>query len=528
MSRDVRREGSSRPVSRIERAVRARPERFARPLTLLLLASCALLLFGFVMIYSASSIVALSSKDYGNNAAYFVIHQLAYAGVGLVLLLGLAKLDYHVWGVKLLPVLWVISLVLLAIVRFTSSGSDSYGATRWVSLAGFRFQPSEFAKIVIVLTGANVAQAYFEDDRVSLKQCAWLVVIGLGLPLALIFFQPDKGTTLICVATLFVMLYLSGVPGKPLLIALAVVGVIFLAYALRDDYSRQRIYTLLNPWADPLDSGYQILQGFYAFASGGMFGVGIGASRQKYSYLPFAHNDFIFAVVGEECGLVGTLGVVAGFAVIFWAGLKISRNAPDLAGRLIAAGCTSLLVIQFFVNVCGVLALLPMTGKPVPFLSYGGSSIISTLMAVGVVCSVALHSSLDETESDRRREDFSLMSRTASDQTFDGDSQVGAVTPRRARNFSSTPLPARTPRPSATPRASTPVQGRFQVFDGGAADDRRERQQELQSRARLREDSSGRRRIDLGPDAAERLRPQHTRSTNLRTHRTQRSDRRGR
>ncbi len=519
MNRSGRRDASSRQRGRIERAISGCPERFARPLTLFLVASFALFLFGLVMIYSASSIMALTSKNFNNDTTFFVSRQLKYAAIGLVILVFLAKVDYHIWGVKLLPVFWVITLVLLLIVKFTSSGSDSYGATRWISIAGFRFQPSEFAKIVIVLTGANLAHAYFEDDSIPFKKFVWLSVVGIGLPLLLILIQPDKGTTMICAATLLVMVYLSGVPGKPLVMLAGVGVVFFFAYSMKDAYSRQRILTVLNPWSDPLVTGYQIIQGFYAFAAGGIFGVGIGASRQKYSYLPFAHNDFIFAVVGEECGLVGTLGVVAGFAVIFWAGMRISRNAPDLAGRLIAAGSVSMMVIQLFVNICGVLAIMPMTGKPVPFLSYGGSSIISTLMTVGVVTSVALHSRLEETESDRRREDFSLASRGRAPRSYEDSGMVGEAVPRSAR-------PLGTPLTQSTPLTSSSARPRFQVYEGGSGNSvaqPRANHTDLQNRGRISEDAYGRRRIDLGPDAADRLRPKRNNSA-----RQRRSDRRGR
>ena len=156
------------------------------------------------------------------------------------------------------------------------------------------------------------------------------------------------------------------------MLGVGIVGV--LANSLKDDYSRARIVAVLNPWSDPTGSGYQLIQGFYAFGSGGLFGVGIGMSKQKYSYLPMAYNDFIFAVVGEELGLVGTLGLLAAFGVLAWAGFRIARYAPDMCGRLIAAGCTSLIIIQLLVNVCGVLGLIPLSGKPVPFVSYGGST----------------------------------------------------------------------------------------------------------------------------------------------------------
>ena len=165
---------------------------------------------------------------------------------------------------------------------------------------------------------------------------------------------------------------------------------------------------MLDPWSDPYNNGYQLIQGFYAFGAGGLFGVGIGMSKQKYNYLPFAHNDFIFAVIGEECGVVGTVGMLAGFAVLLWAGYRIAINAPDLAGRLVAMGCSSILVIQMLLNVCGVIGIFPLSGKPIPFVSYGGSSIMSSIMIVGLIFSVSKESRMPLSEYDERRSAWSV------------------------------------------------------------------------------------------------------------------------
>ena len=207
--------------------------------------------------------------------------------------------------------------------------------------------------------------------------------------------------------------------------------------------------------------------------------MGIGYSRQKYSYLPMAHNDFIFAVIGEECGLAGTLGLIAGFLVFLWAGLQIARHAPDLAGRLVAAGCTSIVVIQLFLNVLGVIGMFPLSGKPIPFVSYGGSSIIASLMLVGIVTSVSVHSRLPETAHDSARRSWREVGDAPG---ASGLSLVGEPTPRSARSSA----PAASSRPG------------LRVVEGGA----RGRAGSAPPRGRVTE-SGGRRRIDLGPSATE-------------------------
>ncbi|WP_417803050.1 FtsW/RodA/SpoVE family cell cycle protein, partial [Thermophilibacter provencensis] len=290
--------------------------------------------------------------------------------------------------------------------------------------------------------------------------------------------------TMVLGITIVTMGYLAGVP-KRILAAFLVLGVLgFLGLSLKDDYSRQRLLTMLNPESDPYGAGYQLLQGFYAFGSGGLFGVGIGFSKQKYSYLPMAHNDFIFAVIGEECGLVGTLGLLAGFALFAWAGFRIALHAPDLAGRLIAAGCTTLVVIQMLLNVVGVIGIFPLSGKPIPFVSYGGSSVIASLMLAGMVVSVSVHSRLPETAHDGARRSLRVTEGDAADA---GLSLVGEPLPRSARGVDAGRAP------------------RLTVMDGGARG-RAAGRGRGRPAGRVTTDARGRRRVDLGPDAAERLR----------------------
>ncbi len=473
------------------------PERFMKPRLVLIATVAVLVGFGILMVYSASSVTALTSVG---DAAYYLKRQVIYAAVGVVAAVVLARLDYHLWLGPWVNVIWVVTVAMLFLVIVAGTDNDM-GATRWIEIAGFQLQPSEFAKITVVFTAASLAQRYFERAAISWPAFVKLILVGVGLPIILILIQPDKGTTMVLGLTLLVMGYLAGVPKRYLvvLLVLGILGVLFLS--LKDDYSRRRLLAMLDPWSDPYDTGYQLIQGYYAFASGGLFGVGVGFSRQKYSYLPMAYNDFIFAIVGEECGLVGTLGVLAGFALLMWAGLKIARHAPDLAGRLMAAGCTSLVMVQLLLNVCGVLGLFPLSGKPIPFLSYGGSSIIASLMLVGLMVSVSIHSRLPETAHDDVRRSWQLEGGDAGPRAATGLTLVGEPSPRSART-------GREGRPAAAPRDSG---AGLTVVDGGSPRSRAPSGRGRDGgrgapRGRVSTDRNGRKRIDLGPSATERLR----------------------
>ena len=388
---------------RLARGLHGVPARIMVPRVVLFVSAFGLTLFGLLMIFSASSATALASEATDYDATYYFIRQLRFVAAGLAALVVLTRVDYRVWRGRLLVLAWVVTVLLLVAIFSPTAGTDAYGATRWISVAGFTLQPSEFAKVTLVLTGADLYVRLFEEGSVTPARFAALALGAVGLPLLLILLQPDKGTTGILVFTLLGMGYLAGV-NTALVIGCFAVGALGAAVlAMGDSYSRARVLTMLNPFLDPYGSGWQLVQGFYAFGSGGLTGVGIGLSRQKYSYLPMAHNDFIFAVVGEETGFVGTVGVLVAFALMIWAGMRIAEQAPDLRGRLVAAGCSILIGVQLLVNVCGVIGFFPLSGKPVPFLSYGGSSIISCLMLVGLIGSVSLRDELPETVYDRRR-----------------------------------------------------------------------------------------------------------------------------
>lgn len=471
------------------------PERFMQPRLVLLVSTAILVCFGLVMIYSASSISAMTSEDMGYNPFYYVQRQLGFAAAGVALAFIVSRIDYRAVVRNLQVPIWIVTFGMLAIIFTPIAGADAYGATRWISIGPFSFQPSEFAKITILISVSYLAQQYFIDQTIDQMEFFKKFAIAALAPLLLILAQPDKGSTLIIVGTLLVIGYLADVDRR-VLATIAVAGFIGFAFlSLKDDYSRARVVTMLNPWADYYGAGYQLAQGFYAFGSGGIFGVGFGFSRQKYSYLPMAHNDFIFAVIGEELGFIGVLGLLAVFGALVWAGFKIARYAPDLTGRLIAAGCTSMFIIQAFVNIGGVLGLLPLSGKPLPFISYGGSTIMSSILMVGLLMSVSRQSRLPETEYDRQRASWSI---AEEQDTFDAPGFAGLTMVDGGVGVGM-PLP-RSSRPKSSAQSSArPSRGVLRSRDDDAP------------QGRITTDASGRRRIDLGPSASDRLRGNSTR-----------------
>ena len=471
------------------------PERFMQPRLVLLVSTAILVCFGLVMIYSASSISAMTSEDMGYNPFYYVQRQLGFAAAGVALAFIVSRIDYRAVVRNFQVPIWIVTFGMLAIIFTPIAGADAYGATRWISIGPFSFQPSEFAKITILISVSYLAQQYFIDQTIDQMEFFKKFAIAALAPLLLILAQPDKGSTLIIVGTLLVIGYLADVDRR-VLATIAVAGFIGFAFlSLKDDYSRARVVTMLNPWADYYGAGYQLAQGFYAFGSGGIFGVGFGFSRQKYSYLPMAHNDFIFAVIGEELGFIGVLGLLVVFGALVWAGFKIARYAPDLTGRLIAAGCTSMFIIQAFVNIGGVLGLLPLSGKPLPFISYGGSTIMSSILMVGLLMSVSRQSRLPETEYDRQRASWSI---AEEQDTFDAPGFAGLTMVDGGVGVGM-PLP-RSSRPKSSAQSSArPSRGVLRSRDDDAP------------QGRITTDASGRRRIDLGPSASDRLRGNNTR-----------------
>jgi cell division protein FtsW len=357
-----------------------------RPLTsYYLVLGCTVLLsiLGLVMVWSASFVW---SWEKTGSAFTVVQKQALYAAIGVVLLVAGAKLPLQWWRRLAYPALLVI-LLLLALVPVI--GRDFNGNRNWISIGGgFLLQPSEFAKLALVVWGADL----LTRKRKLLGQWKHMLVPLVPvstLIIALVLAGHDLGTAMILGAVLVALLFYAGAPVR-LFVGLALVAgpVVVWLITLRETRIA-RVTGFLTPEADPLAGGYQALNSIYALGTGGWWGVGLGGSRQKWGSLPEAHTDFIFAVVGEELGLIGTLALVALLALLGFTGLRIALRSHDWFARLAAAGVTAWLMFQAFVNIGAVLGLLPITGVPLPLVSYGGSALLPTMLALGLLLALA-------------------------------------------------------------------------------------------------------------------------------------------
>ncbi len=338
-------------------------------------------LLGLTMVLSASSVTSLTST--GSPWGEFT-SQAMWLGIGTVVLGVATMIDYRILRRFTIPAL-AVAFVLLVLVLIPSLGVSVNGAQRWLRLGPIQFQPSEVAKLSLVLFAAdNLARSKHVDVHRSLKPIlAVLVVFG-----ALILLQPNLGTTIILFVIGIAALFASGVrlSAIGLIGALSAVGASLLAYLA--PYRRDRLLAFVDPWQDPLDEGWQTIQSLVSVANGGITGVGIGESRGKYGFLPEAHNDFVFAVTAEEFGLVGASIVVIGYVAFGLTALVVAREA-DRFGALLVVGVTSWILVQAFINIGAVLGVLPITGVPLPFMSAGGTSLITTMAGVGLVLNVA-------------------------------------------------------------------------------------------------------------------------------------------
>src|SRR5436190_5611319 len=344
----------------------------------------ALLAFGLVMVYSASLVTAYTLY---HNQYYFLTKQVINAGVGLVVMLVLARWDYHKLGLLALPAL-VISLALLAIVLLPGLGKEALGAQRWIGLFGFQLQPSEFAKVALVLYMAY----WLSGKREQVRDFAYGFVpftILLAVMVGLLLKQPDMGTAFVVVTTAMAIFYAAGAHLFQLSVLVAVAALAIVPLIRIAPYRMERFIAFLNPWDKPLASGYHVVQALLAFGAGGITGVGLGVGRQKFLYLPFPHTDSIFAVIGEELGLVGTLSVLALFVYFAYRGVRVAWYAPDQLGKLLATGVTCGITFQALINMGVLTSSLPFTGITLPFISYGGSSIIATLASCGILLNVS-------------------------------------------------------------------------------------------------------------------------------------------
>jgi cell division protein FtsW len=376
-----------------------RPARGGLEYHLLVVVTLGLVAFGLVMVYSASSARATLAAD---DPAYYLKRQGAYALLGIVALVVLSRTDFRRLR-YLVPPLLLTSFALLVAVLVL--GTSVNGARRWLTLGPATLQPSELAKLALAVWVA----AYLSRSPApqSLRELIRPIGVVFGAALALILVEPDLGTAIAIVVMLTAVLVVAGTRFATLAGAGAIcISLIAMAIWL-EPYRRDRILSFLDPWQDPQGAGFQSVQAMLALGSGGFFGVGLGESVQKVYYLPEASTDMIFAIIGEELGLFGAFAVLSAFVVFGYAGFNIALACRDRFGKLLAAGLTALICGQAAVNVSAVMGLAPLTGIPLPFVSYGGSSLVVMLASVGILLNIAVNHAAESTASvpDRRRRD---------------------------------------------------------------------------------------------------------------------------
>ena len=345
----------------------------------------ALLAYGLIVLNSASQ--PDSYKNFGNTTHY-ILHQILYGGlIGLVALYVCSRLDYHLW-LKHLPLLLIISLGTLVLVKIPPFGFSAGGAARWIHLGPLFFQPSELAKLVIII----YLSAWIDKKRSAINDLYFgllpsLIIVGLFA--LLILFQPDFGTMLTLIIVAASLLFVAGISWK-YFFSVALIGLTILyLFARFEPYRARRLTAFLNPQVDPQGISYQINQALLAIGSGSLTGYGYGLSRQKYNYLPQPFSDSIFAILAEELGFLGVVIVLALFLGFAIRGFQIARHAPDLFGKMMGVGITSWIVLQAFINIGAMVNVLPLTGIPLPFFSYGSTSLIVNLAAVGILLNIS-------------------------------------------------------------------------------------------------------------------------------------------
>jgi cell division protein FtsW len=362
----------------------------APPDTILFAAVASLVAIGLVMIFSASSAQAYADH---HDTAYYLKHQAVYLIVGLVLASGAYAMDYR--KVKAFaPYALVLCILGLAGVLVPHVGVVVNGARRWIGAGFISLQPSEFAKLGLVIYLA--AALSVRTDRItSLVRGLFPLCLLVFFMALLVLMEPDMGTASLLVFTAFAMFFAAGARFEHL----AMIAMVTLPPAIltivASPYKRARIFAFINPWKDPQNTGFHIVQSLLALGSGGIFGVGLGESRAKFFYLPEQYTDFIFSVLGEELGLIGTVTVIILFVAFAYRAIRIAIAAPDRFGFFLAAGCTAMIVIQAFVNIGVVTSSWPVTGVPLPFISFGGSSLIVSLIAVALIMNVGRHRRVD-------------------------------------------------------------------------------------------------------------------------------------
>jgi cell division protein FtsW len=362
-------------------------------------ATAGLALFGIVMVYSASAVMAAEEN---HNQYYYVVKQGIWTAIGFGAMLGAMQFNYQLLRNRrvVYALLGVTAVLLLGVFAFPRIN----GAHRWIKFAGFSVQPSELSKLAV-----TIFLAYFLEKRAGEEGSFWRTFVPsvavTGMFALLIVAEPDLGTALMLAVVCIVVCFTAGVRLLHLGMAAAPALVGVAGLLLFVPWRLQRLITFLDPWADPRDKGFQVVQSLLAVGSGGLNGLGFAQGKQKMFFLPFAHSDFIFAVVGEELGLFGALVVVAVFGVLLWRGARAALLAPDRFGMLLGLGLITGIVAQALFNISVVLSLVPTKGIPLPFISYGGSSLVPTLIAIGILLNISQYAGASHDAETRGRID---------------------------------------------------------------------------------------------------------------------------
>ncbi|HEX7056036.1 MAG TPA: stage V sporulation protein E [Bacilli bacterium] len=354
------------------------------PDAVMIMATLLLLGIGVVMVYSASAVLAL--HDFGDRF-YYLKRQLLFAVLGVMAMYLAMNANYQLWK-KFAKMGLIIAFVLLLLVIIPGVGVVRGGARSWLGIASFGIQPSEFMKLAMIIFIAKMLSA--EQKKItSFTKGLLPVLLLLGSAFGLIMLQPDLGTGVVLAGAVLLVAYAAGARVSHLL-ALGGVGLVGLAGLVAvAPYRLQRITAFLDPWQDPLGAGYQAIQSLYAIGPGGLVGLGLGMSRQKYNYLPEPQTDFIFSIIAEELGFIGGALVLLLFALLLWRGMRTAITAPDTFGSLLAVGIVSLIAVQVLINIGVVIGLFPVTGITLPLISAGGSSLTLILTAIGILLNIS-------------------------------------------------------------------------------------------------------------------------------------------
>jgi len=346
----------------------------------------ALVGIGLVMVFSASSATAYAQHG---DIAYYLKRQLVWLAVGLTGAYALYRLDYRrLRGIA--PYLLVAAVIGLLLVFVPHVGLGVNGGRRWIGTGGLSLQPSEFAKLALVIYLSAVLST--RGDRItSLSRGLVPLCVPVAIMAVLVLKEPDMGTASLLIFVAFALFFAAGARVVHLMAVLFTTLPFAALTVFASPYRRARVFAFVDPWRDPLNTGFHIVQSLLALGSGGLFGVGLGASRAKFFYLPEQYTDFIFSVLGEELGLIGTLVVVALFVTLAYRSVRIALAAPDRFGFFLAIGCAAMITIQAFVNIGVVSSSWPVTGVPLPFISFGGSSLVVNLLAVAIIANVGRH-----------------------------------------------------------------------------------------------------------------------------------------